>query len=71
MILFYRKIVKYVLINIYCIFEGYIIGMYGINCENNCSLYCVYGDCDRIMGICLDGCKSGYIGCFCNKCDVY
>uniref|UniRef100_K1R1V0 Tyrosine-protein kinase receptor Tie-1 n=1 Tax=Magallana gigas TaxID=29159 RepID=K1R1V0_MAGGI len=50
--------------------KGCIIGMYGINCENNCSLYCAYGDCDRTTGTCLDGCKSGYIGRFCNKtCD--
>ncbi|XP_052692392.1 multiple epidermal growth factor-like domains protein 10 [Crassostrea angulata] len=46
---------------------GCIVGMYGINCENNCSLYCAYGDCDRTTGTCLDGCKSGYIGRFCNK----
>nr|XP_034319766.1 uncharacterized protein LOC105348378 isoform X2 [Crassostrea gigas] len=47
--------------------KGCIIGMYGINCENNCSLYCAYGDCDRTTGTCLDGCKSGFIGRFCNK----
>lgn len=71
MTLLHTKIVKYILLNIYCTFEGCIIGMYGINCENNCSLYCAYGDCDKTTGTCLDGCKSGFIGRFCNKSNAY
>ncbi|XP_065938287.1 protein draper-like [Magallana gigas] len=47
--------------------KGCILGMYGLHCEKNCSRYCRFVDCDRKTGTCLDGCKSGYIGSFCNQ----
>lgn len=53
------------------VLAGCILGMYGLHCEKNCSRYCAYDDCDRKTGTCLDGCKSGYIGSFCNQSKSY
>lgn len=45
--------------------------MYGNNCEKNCNLLCKIGECNRIMGVCLDGCMIGYKGNFCNYSKIY
>ena len=42
-------------------------GSYGYNCSETCSsTTCATGTlCDRVNGHCLDGCKPGYTGNFC------
>ena len=43
------------------------MGLYGPNCQNNCSLYCaVSKQCDFVTGECIGGCQAGWKG---SKCD--
>lgn len=49
-----------------CIVEC-MIGYYGKNCLNKCSIICnVFERCDKIIGCCDGGCKLGWIGNICD-----
>ena len=42
------------------------IGLYGVNCLQNCSMACgIPGKCDRITGYCHGGCQRGWTGVRC------
>lgn len=59
----------YLNINVVYIFLfkiGCLLGYYGLDCKDNCSGYCINNElCDYINGVCLSGCKDGYIGVCC------
>ena len=40
-------------------------GTFGKECNATCGN--CFGECDRISGICLNGCAPGYIGLLCKK----
>ena len=44
------------------------IGLYGVNCLQNCSLTCGHpGKCDRVTGHCNGGCQRGWTGVRCEE----
>ena len=44
------------------------IGLYGVNCLQNCSMACgIPGNCDRITGYCQGGCQRGWTGVRCEE----
>lgn len=45
-----------------------IAGYYGSGCRNLCNGYCINDEaCNHIIGICVAGCREGYIGRYCNN----
>lgn len=45
-----------------------MIGYYGKDCLNQCSIICnVIIGCDKILGCCDGGCKLGWIGNICDQ----
>ena len=43
-------------------------GQYGYNCVGNCSLTCGdSGNCDKITGHCIGGCRVGWTGDMCEN----
>lgn len=41
--------------------------MYGLSCEIKCG-YCYNEEsCDKVNGVCVNGCVFGWIGNICNK----
>ena len=44
------------------------MGLYGLNCQNNCSLNCaVSKQCDVRTGECIGGCQAGWKGSTCDE----
>ncbi|XP_078320780.1 uncharacterized protein LOC144621431 [Crassostrea virginica] len=44
------------------------LGLYGVNCLQNCSLTCgIPGNCDRKTGYCNGGCQRGWKGVMCEE----
>ena len=46
-------------------------GRYGEGCVSVCSVTCAYPVCDKITGVCEEGCRSGYTGDFCHEGNIY
>lgn len=45
-----------------------LVGFYGVNCVENCSMTCgVPGNCDRITGYCDGGCQRNWTGFMCEE----
>ena len=43
-------------------------GKYGHNCEENCSINCMFpGNCDNVAGHCIGGCKAGWKNTQCDQ----
>lgn len=43
-------------------------GQYGYNCQEKCNVNCgVPYKCDRITGLCKEGCQVGWKGITCNE----
>lgn len=53
-------------------FTACLHGVYGINCEQNCSTNCgVPGKCDRVTGKCEKGCQVGWKGSTCDTSTMF
>ena len=49
-------------------FPECLVGLYGMNCLENCSMTCgIPGNCDRITGYCYGGCQRGWTGVKCEE----
>ena len=49
-------------------FSECMVGFYGVNCLQNCSMTCgIPGNCDRITGYCNGGCQRGWRGVRCEE----
>ena len=46
-------------------------GRYGEDCVSVCSVTCANPVCEKIMGVCEEGCRSGYTGGYCHEGNVY
>ena len=43
-------------------------GLYGLNCQNNCSPNCaVFEQCDVRTGECIGGCQAGWTNSTCDE----
>ena len=40
-------------------------GRYGPNCSQDCSNNCYYNTCHIVSGVCLSGCRKGWMGTYC------
>lgn len=41
---------------------------YGLNCSQQCSGHCRYGNtCNHVTGVCDGGCEAGWAGYLCDK----
>ena len=59
---------KMVITQLYFFLPACLVGLYGVNCLENCSLTCgIPGNCDRITGYCQGGCQRGWTGVMCEE----
>lgn len=44
-------------------------GYFGVSCREECKGHCINNEpCNHVTGMCLNGCKDGFIGTLCNNC---
>lgn len=49
-----------------------LLGYFGVSCREECKGYCINNElCNYVIGMCLNGCKDGFIGIFCNNCKIF
>jgi hypothetical protein len=49
------------------LFVACVDGMYGQNCAQNCSNNCYNNTCHVVSGLCVYGCRKGWMGPYCQE----